>query len=111
MPHFLNIFYHSCLAYYRIIYVTKKKILLDYDREMVSLSGHFPSISLSIFYKNYLLKYTLNISIIIHNFIINFSVLITNSIILMMRFVTALILYLWILLLTAVMGGFYQSTS
>lgn len=75
--------------------MTKKKILLDYDREMVSLSGHFPSISLSIFYKNYLLKYTLNISIIIHNFIINFSVLITNSIILMMRFVTALILYLW----------------
>ena len=94
MPHFLNIFYNSCLAYFRIIYVNKKKILLDYDREMVSLSGQFPSISLSISFKNYLLKYTLNISITIHNFILKFSVMITNSRILMMRFVTALILYL-----------------
>ena len=87
MPHFLNIFYNSCLAYFRIIYVNKKKILLDYDREMVSLSGQFPSISLSISFKNYLLKYTLNISITIHNFILKFSVMITNSRILMMRFV------------------------
>ena len=94
MLHFLNIFYNSCLAYFRIIYVNKKKILLDYDREMVSLSGQFPSISLSISFKNYLLKYTLNISITIHNFILKFSVMITNSRILMMRFVTALILYL-----------------
>ena len=74
--------------------MNKKKILLDYDREMVSLSGQFPSISLSISFKNYLLKYTLNISITIHNFILKFSVMITNSRILMMRFVTALILYL-----------------
>ena len=94
MLHFLNIFYNSCLAYFRIIYVNKKKILLDYDREMVSLSGQFPSISLSISFKDYLLKYTLNISITIHNFILKFSVMITNSRILMMRFVTALILYL-----------------